>query len=173
MKCPKTAEEWNCVAKRFASKSNHFICVGTLGGKHVAIKKPKGGGSLYFNYKKFYSIVFMALSEAKYRFLFVDVGAEGVAGDGGTWQKCNLARAITYNRAGLPQDRSLPNNDEPVPFHIVADDAFALKLWMMKPYSHQSQDPTERLYSYRLSRTHRVVENVFGMLQMRCESSGR
>ena len=138
-----------------------------LDGKHVAVKKPKDGGSLYFNYKKLHSIVLMALSDAKYRFLFIDVGAEGGAGDGGTWQKCNLARAITYNRAGLPEDTNLPNDNEPIPFHIVADDAFALKSWMMKPYSHQSQDPTERLYSYRLSRSRHVVENAFGLLQMR------
>ncbi|XP_064089210.1 uncharacterized protein LOC135203412 [Macrobrachium nipponense] len=81
MKCPKTPEEWNDVAKRFTSKWSYFNCVGALDGKHVAIKKPKGGGSLYFNYKKFHSIVLMALYDAKYRFLFVDVSAEGGAGD--------------------------------------------------------------------------------------------
>ncbi|XP_064082999.1 uncharacterized protein LOC135199013 [Macrobrachium nipponense] len=116
MKCPKTPEEWNDVAKRFASKWNYFNCVGALDWK-LAIKKPKVGGSLYFNYKKFHSIVLMALSDAKYKFPFVDVGAEGGAGDGGTWQKCNLARAITNNQAGLPQDRNLPNDDEHIPFH--------------------------------------------------------
>ncbi|XP_064111357.1 putative nuclease HARBI1 [Macrobrachium nipponense] len=167
MKCPKTPEEWNDVAKRFTSKWKHFNCVEALDGKHIAIKKPKGGGSLYFIYKKFHSIVLMDLSDAKYKFLFVDVGAEGGAGDGGTWQKCNLARAITNNRAGLQKNRNLPNDDEPIPFHIVADDAFALKSWMMRPYSHQLQDPTERLYSYRLSHAHCVVENAFGLLQMR------
>ncbi|XP_064102681.1 uncharacterized protein LOC135212843 [Macrobrachium nipponense] len=139
MKCPKTPEEWNDVAKRFASKWNYFNCVGALDGKNVAIKKPIGGGSLYFN-KKFHSIVLMARSDAKYKFLFIDVGAEGGAGDGGTWQKCNLARAIANNRAGLPLDRNLPNDDEPVPFHIVVDNAFTLNTWLMKPYSHQSQD---------------------------------
>ncbi|XP_064081894.1 uncharacterized protein LOC135198255 [Macrobrachium nipponense] len=66
MKCPKTPEEWNDVAKRFASKWNYFSCVGAVDGKHVAIKKPKGGGSLYFNYKKFYSIILMALFDVKY-----------------------------------------------------------------------------------------------------------
>ncbi|XP_064115211.1 uncharacterized protein LOC135221339 [Macrobrachium nipponense] len=135
-------------------------------GSTLRSRNPKGGGSLYFNYKKFHSIILMALSDAKYKFLFVDVGAGG-AGDGGTWQKCNLARAIASNRAGLPQDRNLPNDDEPIPFHIVADDAFALNMWLMKPYSHQSQDPTEQIYSYRLSRACRVVENAFGLLQMR------
>ncbi|XP_064088597.1 uncharacterized protein LOC135202984 [Macrobrachium nipponense] len=107
----------------------------------------------------------MSLSDAKNRFLFIDVGAGG-AGDGGTWQKCNLARAITNNRAGLPQDRNLPNDDEPIPFHIVADDAFSLNPWLMKPYSCESQDPTKRLYSFRLSCARCVVENAFGLLQM-------
>ncbi|XP_064107954.1 uncharacterized protein LOC135216512 [Macrobrachium nipponense] len=166
MKCHKTPEEWNDVAKRFASKWNYFNCVGALDGKHIAIKKRKGGGSLHFIYKKFHSIVLMALSDAKCKFLFVDIGAEGDVGDGGTWQKCNLARAITNNRAGLPQDGNLPNDDEPIP-HIVADDAFALNTWLVKPYSLQSQDPTKRIYSYRLSRACRVVENAFGLLQMR------
>ncbi|XP_064106753.1 putative nuclease HARBI1 [Macrobrachium nipponense] len=167
MKCPKTPEERNDIAKRFASKWNYFNCVGALDGKHIAIKKPKGGGSLYFNYKKFHSFVLMALSDAKYKFVFVDVGAEGGTGDGGTWQKCNLARAITNNRAGLPQDRNLPNDDEPIPFHIVADDAFTLNTWLMKPYSHQSQDPTQRIYSYRLSsaRFRGWWKNSFGLLQ--------
>ncbi|XP_064100879.1 putative nuclease HARBI1 [Macrobrachium nipponense] len=140
MKCPKTPEECNVVPKRFASKWNYFNCVGALDGKHITIKKPKGGGSLYFNYKKFHSIVLMALSDAK---------------------------AIANNRAGLPQDRNLPNDDEPIPFHIVDDDAFALNTWLMKPYSHHSQDPTEQIYSNRLFRARSVVENAFGLLQMR------
>ncbi|XP_064108049.1 putative nuclease HARBI1 [Macrobrachium nipponense] len=167
MKCPKTPEGWNDVAKHFASKWNYFNCVGALDGKHIAIKKPKGGGSQYFSYKKFHSIVLMSLSDAKYKFLLVDVGAGGGAGDGRTWQKCNLARVIPNNRAGLSQDRNLPNDNEPIPFHIVTDEAFALNTWLMKPYSHQSQDPTEQIYSYRLSRARRVVENALSLLQMR------
>ncbi|XP_064100672.1 uncharacterized protein LOC135211284 [Macrobrachium nipponense] len=50
MKCPKTPKERNDVAKRFASKWNYFNCVGALDWKHVVIKKPEGGRSLYRNY---------------------------------------------------------------------------------------------------------------------------
>ena len=52
-------------------------------------------------------------------------------------------------------------------YHLVGDDAFALDEHQMKPYSHRSQVPHERIYSYRLSRARRIVENTFGLLQTR------
>lgn len=146
---------------------NYHNCGGALDGKHVAIKKPKNAGSLYYNYKNFHSIVLMAVAHSRYKFLYVDVGAEGGAGDRGTWAKCSLHDAIEQNRVGFPEDSTLPNDDTPIPFYIVADDAFALKTWLIKPYSHQSQVHNEKIYSYRLSRARRVVENAFGILQMR------
>lgn len=172
LKCPKTPEEWKTVAEVFTKKWNYHNCGGALDGKHVPIKNPKKGGSLYYNYKKFHSIILMAVADAKYKFLYVDVGAEGGAGDGGTWIKCNLHHAIEQNRVGFPEDSTLPNDDTPIPFHIIADDAFALKTTLMKPYSHTSQVHHEKIYSYRLSRARRVVENAFGILQMRLRFFG-
>ena len=170
--CPTTAEEWNKIASEFAKKWNYYNCGGALDGKHVAIQKPKQGGSLYFNYKKFHSIVLMAVADANYKFLYVDVGAEGSAGDGGTWYKCTLHEAIENNRVGFPEDSPLPHDDTPIPFHLVGDDAFALKTFIMKPYSHQSQVHHEKIFSYRLSRARRVVENAFGLLTSRMRVFG-
>lgn len=167
LKCPRTPEEWNQVAEGFSKRWNYHKCGGGLDGKHVRVKKPWHAGSLFFNYKKFHSIVLMAVADANYKFLYVDVGAEGSAGDGGTWFKCTLHDAIAQKRVGFPEHSFLPSDDTPIPFHIVADDAFALKTWLMKPYSHQSQVYEEKIFSYRLSRARRVVENAFGLLQSR------
>ena len=167
LKCPTTAEEWKEVSCDFARRWNYYNCGGALDGKHVAMKKPAGAGSVFFNYKKFHSVILVALADANYQFLYVDVGAEGGAGDAGTWARCSLHRAIIDGRIGFPDPTPLPNDDRDIPFHLVGDDAFALKTWLMKPYAHLSQLHHERVFSYRLSRARRVVENAFGILQQR------
>ena len=172
MKCPTTPEEWRLIADGFSKRWNYHNCGGALDGKHVPIKKPKHGGSLFYNYKKFHSIVLMAVADANYKFVYVDIGTEGGAGDAATWYKCTLNQALETNRVGFPEDSPLPNDDTPIPFHLVGDDAFALKTWLMKPYSHQSQVYHEKIYSYRLSRARRVVENAFGLLQARMRVFG-
>lgn len=48
-------------------------------------------------------------------------------------------------------------------FVIVADDAFPLTNYMMKPFPNRLQKGTpERAFNYRLSRARRIVENAFG-----------
>ncbi|KAJ8019743.1 Protein ALP1-like [Holothuria leucospilota] len=170
LRCPKTEEEWEEVAARFSSRWNYHNCLGAVDGKHIAMKKPPNAGSYYYNYKGFHSTVLMAVADATYKFLYVDFGAEGGASDGGTWSNCSLHDAVEENRAGVPQPEPLPNDDQPVPYHFVGDDAFALRTWMMKPFSHRSQVLRERIYSYRLSRARRVVKNAFGILchRFRC-----
>ncbi|XP_068242362.1 putative nuclease HARBI1 [Palaemon carinicauda] len=134
------------------------------------MKKPPDAGSCYYNYKGFHSIVLMAEADATYKFLYVDVEAEGGVSDGGTWSNCSLHDVVEENRAGVPQTEPLPNDDQPVPYHVVGDDAFALRTWMMKPFSSRSHVLRERIYSYRLSRSRRVVENAFEILcqKFRC-----
>ncbi len=70
---PTTEAELLQIAGLFSKWWNFHNWLGAMDGKHIAIKCPKGGGSLYFNYKKFHSIVLMALVDAGYKFTWIDV----------------------------------------------------------------------------------------------------
>ena len=76
---PTTPDGWKEVADKFRSRWNFHHTCGAVDGKHVAIKKPKGSGSLYFNYKGFCSIILLAVVDAQYKFLWANVGAKRIS----------------------------------------------------------------------------------------------
>lgn len=53
-------------------------CVGALDGRHCPIKKAPNSGSLFFNYKRYFSIVLMGLCDAYKRFIWVNIGDYGI-----------------------------------------------------------------------------------------------
>ena len=79
----------------------------------------------------------------------------------------DLWEALTNKTLGLPDAAPFPGDDQPMPYSIVGDDAFALRSWLMKPYPNRTMTRDQRLYNYRLSRARRCVENAFGILAHR------
>lgn len=56
---------WKEIEGEFANRWKFSHAVGPADGKHVAIIKPKGSGSLYYNYKKFCSKILFAFVKSK------------------------------------------------------------------------------------------------------------
>lgn len=136
-----------------------------MDGKHIVIKQPKNSGSYFFNYKGSFSVVLLALADANYKFLYVDVGCNGRISDGGVFRNSSLSSAMENNLLNIPMPRYI--GDVLLPYVIVADDAFPLKENIMKPYPSRALTKKKRITNYRISRARRVSENAFGIMANR------
>lgn len=80
---PPSETDWKNHAHNFLTKWNFPNCIGAIDGKHVRIQCPPNSGSLYFNYKGFFSVVVLAVVDADYKYIVVDVGSFGRESDAG------------------------------------------------------------------------------------------
>ena len=167
LRCPTAPDEWNKLETEFRIRWNVSHALGALDGKHVALKKPKNSGALYHNYKGFFSIVMLALVDGQYKFRWVDVGTAGSCSDAQIFNTCNLNRKIDDGSIGFLDPAPITQGGRDVSYFILADDAFTLKTWLMKPYGRRMLTREERIANYRISRCRRVVENAFGTLVSR------
>ena len=119
--------------------------MGALDGKHIPIRCPQGEGSLYHNYKGFHSIVILALVDGDCKFLWVKVGAAGSSSDAQIFKHSDLQHKIEDGSIGFPKRESMRIGGPKVNFFILGDDAFPLKLWLMKPYSRRGMDLKESI----------------------------
>ncbi|KAJ8034389.1 Protein ALP1-like [Holothuria leucospilota] len=161
------ADLWKSVANQFETRSNFQNCIGALDGKHVVIQAPPNSGSMFFNYKGTFSIVLLALVDADYKFIAIDVGAYGRNSDGGIYASSSLGQMLETDTLDVPGPKVLPGAPHlgTVPHVIVADEAFPLKTYIMRPCPGRHLGEERKFFNYRLSRARRIVENAFGILR--------
>ncbi|XP_025153600.1 protein ALP1-like [Harpegnathos saltator] len=180
------SENWKEISKNFFLKWQFPNCIGALDGRHMEIEAPPCSGSEFYNYKGYFSIVLMAMCDANYKFTWVDIGQHGKyflfninhhyllriekwLSDGGVWSRTDLAVDLENSTASLPEPTPLPNRDVPFPYFTVADEAFPLKPYLMRPFPRKVDRMTneERIFNYRLGRARLCIENAFGILSSR------
>ncbi|KAK4881107.1 hypothetical protein RN001_004426 [Aquatica leii] len=133
-----TEQFWKKLSQRFEHIWNFPNCIGAIDGKHISICSPIAGNSAYFNYKGANSIVLLALADANYKLIAVDVGSYGRNIDGNVFAKSTLGKMLESKKLNVPADTPLTQNGEPLPYTIVEDKACSLKLYLLRPYSRNS-----------------------------------
>ncbi|XP_077277800.1 uncharacterized protein LOC143905974 isoform X2 [Temnothorax americanus] len=163
-----TQEEWKLIVDGFWDRWQMPNCFGAIDGKHIRIKCPPNSGSCYFNYKKYFSIVLLAICDHLYRFQLVDIGAYGGNSDGGIFDASIIGQSIKNDQLNLPKyNAKLPGTDISLPGFFIGDAAFPLTRRMMKPYSTSNLTIAQRIFNYRHSRARRTIETAFGILANR------
>ena len=146
-----------------------FPCAfGAVDGCHLPIKCPSGGpesAKEYHNFKNFYSIVIMAIVDAKNRFIWASSGYPGNSHDAIIFQSTDLFSKITASKI-LPACTKKDGDVEVYPT-LLGDSAFPFLPWLLKPYSNAILTEEQRYFNYRLSRARMVVEGAFGQLKGR------
>ena len=88
-------------SKEFYLKWNFPNCVGSIDGKHIWLKCPSNSGSIYYNYRHYYSIVLQGLADARYRYIAIDVGAYGKQSDSGVFRHSSLYQLLSSNNFNI------------------------------------------------------------------------
>ena len=166
---PPSEQDWLAIAQNFDSYWNFPHCIGAMDGKHIVIQAPPNSGTLFFNYKGTFSVVLLALVNADYTFIAVDIGNYGRNSDGGTFARSPIGKGLADNALNVPKAEPLRNAPEygPMPYSIVADEAFPLKEYLLRPYPGRHLPQDKRIFNYRLFRARRISENAFALLATR------
>lgn len=164
---PPTREMWIQISEQFENKAYFPNCIGALDGKHVRLIQPPESGSMYYNYKHFFSLVLMALCDANYCFIWVDVGGYGKDSDSGIFKETSLFKKLSENLLNIPEPKCITNNENDsykLPYVIVADEAFGMTKNLMRPYGGKTLSKEKKIFNYRLSLARRYVECTFGIM---------
>ena len=156
--------DWLEIARDFEEIWNLPNIVGALDGKHIQTEAPANSGTLFHNYKGFFSIVLLAICDANYCFTLVDIGQIGSNNDSGVLANSSIGKQFEENRMKLPAGRHVPDCPySSLPYYLVGDEIFTLKSWLIKTFPEKLTEE-QSVYNYRHSRPWRVIENSFGIL---------
>ncbi|XP_060874856.1 uncharacterized protein LOC132948421 isoform X2 [Metopolophium dirhodum] len=163
---PQT-ENWISIANEFNMKWNFPNCVGSIDSKHVVHQAFANSGYTNYNYKGTHSIILLAVCDASYCFTLVDIGAPGRCSDGGVFRNCSCGKQIINKTINFSNAIEIDDENGPISYCVVANEAFPLLTNVMRPYPGRSKGnlpEDQTIFNYRLSRARRSIENAFGIL---------
>ncbi|XP_054830360.1 uncharacterized protein LOC129326222 [Eublepharis macularius] len=141
-------------------------CVGAVDGTHIAICAPGGHPEQYGNRKNYSSILLQGTVDHRGRFVDAEVGWSGKNHDAFVFAHSALCSAMDSG-ALIPNNHDMVLDGIRIPPVILADGAYPMRRWLMKPYGRTTTTPAQRNFDRQLARCRNVVERSFGRLKSR------
>lgn len=110
-------------------------CGGAIDDKHITIKVRANSGTLFFNYKKTFSTVLVAICDHEYKFNLVDIGSFGNCDDAGIFEDSSISEGLFNGILNLPDEQfQIQNSSITTPIFFVGDNIFPLSTKLSEPY---------------------------------------
>ena len=152
------------IARGFETVWNMPHVLGALHGKHIRIQSHQITGTLLHHYIGFFSLVMLAICDAKYNFTLEDIGQYGSNNDNGVLANSAMGKKFSNGTMNIPPPSLLEGCSlDPLPYYLVGDEIFPLKEWLLHPYPGTLTEE-QKIFSHHLLRVCRTIENSFGVL---------
>ena len=92
VKPPRCETDWLEIARDFEKIWDLPNVVGALDAKHIHIEVPANSGKLFHNYKRSFSLVLLAICDANYCFVLVDIGQFGSNNDSSVFANSSIRK---------------------------------------------------------------------------------
>ena len=147
---------------------NFLNRIGAIHCKHFCIQCPAGSGAKFNSYKEFFSLVLLAVCDARYCFNLTDIRQYGSNNDSGLLENSKLKKQFESGVVDLRPPRTVNScSFNLLPYFWVGDKIFPLKTWMMKPCPGNLSEQ-QHVDNLGQSRPRRVIENTLRILASRC-----
>lgn len=115
---PINFEKFKNIERQFYHRWKFPHTLGPIDGKHIAIQCPPNSGNEYFNYKKHFSVILLAICDTHYNFTYVNIGAYRFQSDGGVLATTEFGEALSNLRLELQEEDFLPNSRIKMPYFL-------------------------------------------------------
>ena len=119
MHLPSSKQESENIARDFQETLNFSYAVGAIDAKHTRIQYPQQSGTLFHNYKGFFSFELLTICDACFYFSLVDIGQYGSNNDAGVLANSSIGQKVEAGKMNISPPRHLDGcSFDPLPDYI-------------------------------------------------------
>lgn len=109
--------KWIGIANGFNKNANYSNYIDAIDGKHTRVINPSGSASLYYNYKKYFSIVLLAVRDTDCKLTYIDNGAYGKCSNSSIFKHSVFHEKLVNKNLQIPGKKPISNNGIPMSCH--------------------------------------------------------